>query len=153
VLGAGGAARAATFALKRREARVTLLARDPAKAGEAARELGCEHGPLASAAEWRFDAFINATPLGGGTLAGESPVPPSVFRPGVVAFDMVYEPEETRFLREAREEGAMTIGGLEMLLAQAVGQFEAWTGRDAPIDVMRQALYGDRSSSAKAGAA
>jgi shikimate dehydrogenase len=70
-----------------------------------------------------------------------------------VAFDMVYEPEETRFLREAREEGAMTIGGLEMLLAQAVGQFEAWTGRDAPIDVMRQALYGDRSSSAKAGAA
>ena len=73
--------------------------------------------------------------------------------PGVVAFDMVYEPEETRFLREAREEGAMTIGGLEMLLAQAVGQFEAWTGKDAPIDVMRQALFGDAPSAAKAGAA
>ena len=153
VLGAGGAARAAAHALKKREVRVTLLARDPTKAAEAARELGCEHGSLGSAAEWRFDAFLNATPLGGGAHAGESPVPASAFRAGVVAFDMVYEPEETRFLREAREEGAVTIGGLEMLLAQAVGQFEAWTGKDAPVDVMRRALFGDVPSAAKAGAA
>jgi 3-dehydroquinate dehydratase/shikimate dehydrogenase len=150
VLGAGGAARAAAFALKKREARVTLLARDAAKAEAAGRELGCEHAPLRSAAEWRFDAVINATPVGGGALAAESPVPASAFRPGMVAFDMIYEPEETRFLREAREEGASTISGLEMLLAQAVGQFEAWTGREAPVAEMRRALFGEP---AQAGAA
>jgi shikimate dehydrogenase len=57
-----------------------------------------------------------------------------------VAFDMVYDPLETRFLREARAAGAVTVDGLQMLLHQAVGQFEAWTGMKAPLDVMRQAL-------------
>jgi shikimate 5-dehydrogenase len=58
-----------------------------------------------------------------------------------VVFDMVYDPQETLLLREAREAGARVVSGLEMLLAQAVGQFEAWTGMRAPEDVMRQALF------------
>jgi 3-dehydroquinate dehydratase/shikimate dehydrogenase len=142
VLGAGGAARAAAFALRRRGAVVTLLARDPEKAAEAGRAIGCDYGALDSVAQRSFDAMVNATPLGGGTLAPFSPVPAGVFRPGLVAFDMVYEPRETRFLREAKEAGATTVNGLEMLLAQAVGQFEAWTGMKAPQDVMRQAAFG-----------
>jgi shikimate dehydrogenase len=142
VLGAGGAARAAAFALRRSGAVVALLARDPDRAAEAGRAIGCEYGALGSAAERPFDAVVNATPLGGGSLASFSPFPASAFRPGVVAFDMVYEPRETRFLREAREAGATTVNGLEMLLAQAVGQFEAWTGMKAPGDVMRRALFG-----------
>ena len=140
VLGAGGAARAAAYALRKRGAAVTLLARDPEKAAEAARALGCDYGPLASAGERAFDAVINATPLGGGAHAAESPWPAAAHRAGSVAFDMVYDPIETRLLREARSAGAVAVSGLEMLLAQAVGQFEAWTGMSAPQDVMRKAL-------------
>ena len=140
VLGAGGAARAAAYALRKRGAAVTLLARDPDKAAEAARAIGCDYGPLASAGERAFDAVINATPLGGGAHAAESPWPAAAHRAGSVAFDMVYDPVETRLLREARSAGAVAVSGLEMLLAQAVGQFEAWTGMSAPQDVMRQAL-------------
>jgi len=141
VLGAGGAARAAAFALRRRGAAVTLLARDPDKAAEAARALGCDYGPLASAGDRAFDAVINATPLGGGAHSAESPWPAAAHRAGSVAFDMVYDPVETRLLREARAAGAVAVSGLEMLLAQAVGQFEAWTGMRAPQEVMRQALF------------
>jgi shikimate dehydrogenase len=61
------------------------------------------------------------------------------FRPGLVVFDMVYEPCDTPLLRAARAAGCRTIDGLEMLVAQAVGQFEAWTGRTAPTGAMTQA--------------
>jgi 3-dehydroquinate dehydratase/shikimate dehydrogenase len=141
VLGAGGAARSAAFALRKEGAAVTILARDGEKAAEAARAIGCDYGPLASAVERRFDAAVNATPLGGGALLTETPLPASAWRAGAVAFDMVYDPRETRFLREARASGAVAISGLEMLLHQAVGQFEAWTGMKAPFEVMRQALF------------
>ena len=130
VLGAGGAARAAAFALRKEGAAVTILARDAEKAAEAARAIGCDYGPLASAPERRFDAAVNATPLGGGALAAETPLPAAAWHAGAVAFDMVYDPLETRFLREARAAGAATVSGLEMLLHQAVGQFEAWTGHE-----------------------
>jgi 3-dehydroquinate dehydratase/shikimate dehydrogenase len=141
VLGAGGASRAAAYALRKEGASVTLLARDPEKAADAARALGCDYGSLDSAGERRFDAVINATPVGGGPLAGLSPVSASVWHAGCVAFDMLYEPVETRFLREAKAAGASTVSGLEMLLAQAVGQFEAWTGMQAPVEVMRKAIF------------
>jgi shikimate dehydrogenase len=52
---------------------------------------------------------------------------------------MVYDPLETRLLREARAAGCTTIDGLEMLLAQAVPQFETWTGLEAPLDAMKAA--------------
>ena len=140
VLGAGGAARAAAYALRKKGAAVTLLARDPEKAAEAARAIGCDYGALSSAGERPFDAVINATPLGGGAHYALSPWPARAQRKDSVVFDMVYDPQETLLLREARVAGARVVSGLEMLLAQAVGQFEAWTGMRAPEDVMRQAL-------------
>jgi shikimate dehydrogenase len=145
VLGAGGAARAAAYALRKKGAAVTVLARDPEKAAEAARAIGCDYGPLSSAGSRPFDAVINATPLGGGAYANECPWPKAALGPGSIAFDMVYDPVETRLLCEAREAGARVVTGLEMLLAQAVGQFEAWTGMRAPESVMRQALFGEEA--------
>jgi shikimate 5-dehydrogenase len=62
-----------------------------------------------------------------------------MIRPGAVVFDMVYEPRETRLMREARTLGCTVIGGLEMLVAQAVPQFETWTGLEAPVEAMQQA--------------
>ena len=55
------------------------------------------------------------------------------------AYDLVYNPLETRFLQDARSMGCLTISGIEMLVAQAVVQFELWTGKKAPADLMREA--------------
>ena len=139
ILGAGGAARAAALALVHEGARVTVLARKAEQAAAVAKDTGCAHGGLASLGEQTWDVLINATPVGSASMPGESPVAPGLLRPGTVVFDMVYEPLETPLLRDAERAGCETIDGLQMLLAQAAGQFEAWTGREAPDDAMKSA--------------
>src|SRR5688572_11086927 len=138
VLGAGGAARSAALSLAKKGAAVTLLARDAQQAAAAARDVGCRHGAMADAARFPWDVLINATPIGSGALAEETPLPSALHRPGTVVLDMVYDPLETRLLREAQAAGCTIVDGLEMLLAQAIAQFETWTGVEAPVDVMRQ---------------
>jgi 3-dehydroquinate dehydratase/shikimate dehydrogenase len=142
ILGAGGAARAAAFALVRAGARVTVLARRAEQAREVAAAAGCEAAALEDLARQTYDVLVNATPVGSGAIPGESPVPEGALRAGSVVLDMVYEPRETPLLAAARARGCATIGGVEMLVAQAVGQFEAWTGREAPVAAMTQAALG-----------
>jgi 3-dehydroquinate dehydratase/shikimate dehydrogenase len=148
ILGAGGAARAAALALQRRGARVLVLARDPAKAALVATTLGCAHGDLSTLKDREWDILINATPLGSSAAPEATPVPASLHRAGSVVLDMVYDPVETRLLREAKAAGCVIIDGLEMLLAQAALQFEAWTGLEAPYEAMKSAAFPaqDRSS-------
>jgi shikimate dehydrogenase len=69
-------------------------------------------------------------------------VPASALHSGSVVFDMVYEPRETPLLAGARARGCATIDGVEMLVAQAVGQFEAWSGVAAPVEAMTEAALG-----------
>ncbi|MFQ5932904.1 MAG: shikimate dehydrogenase family protein, partial [Nitrospiraceae bacterium] len=64
----------------------------------------------------------------------------ALLRPHLTVMDIVYNPLETRLLREARQVGCRTIRGIEMFLNQAVAQFELWTGQPAPADVMRGVL-------------
>jgi len=139
ILGAGGAARAAALALIRKGAHVTLLARDADKAEEVAAVLGCGAGALHEASMYPWDILINATPVGSGPTIQQTPLPAELHRVGAVVLDMIYDPLETRFLREARAAGGKTIDGLQMLLAQAVAQFETWTGQEAPVDTMKSA--------------
>jgi 3-dehydroquinate dehydratase / shikimate dehydrogenase len=139
IVGAGGAARAAAFALRRKGARVTLAARNPDQAAEAAAAAGCAHVALADLPSQAWDVLINATPVGSAAAPTETPVPRNLHRRGTVVLDMVYDPLETRLLSEARAAGCITIDGLEMLLAQAVAQFETWTGLEAPIEAMTAA--------------
>jgi shikimate dehydrogenase len=139
VLGAGGAARAAAFALARAGARVSVLARRVDQALDVGAAVRCQAGALDSLSRIEWDVLVNATPVGSGALPGEWPVPPSAIRPGTVVFDMVYEPRETPLLLAARAAGCATIDGVEMLVAQAVGQFEAWTGERAPVEAMTEA--------------
>jgi 3-dehydroquinate dehydratase / shikimate dehydrogenase len=142
ILGAGGAARAAALSLGRKGASVTVLARDPSQAAEVAAALGCGAGALADADQFPWDVLINATPLGSRASADQTPLPAEKHRPGTVVLDMVYDPLETRLLREAQAAGCRIIDGLEMLLAQAVAQFETWTGLEAPVETMKSAaLY------------
>jgi 3-dehydroquinate dehydratase / shikimate dehydrogenase len=138
ILGAGGAARSAALSLAKKGAQVTLLARDPGQAATSARAVGCRHGSIAEVARHPWDVVINATPVGSGALVDETPLPAALHRRGTVALDMVYDPLETRFLAEARAAGCTIVDGMEMLVAQAVAQFETWTGVEAPVDVMRQ---------------
>jgi shikimate 5-dehydrogenase len=74
-----------------------------------------------------------------GYSEGDSPVPKEWLRGRRIAYDLVYNPRVTRFLCDAKEQGCITIGGLEMLVAQAALQFELWTGQKPPLDAMREA--------------
>lgn len=137
VLGAGGAARAITHVLGRAGARVTVAARRPEAAGDAA-----TLAPDAAAigmdglAVDGFDVIVNATPLG---MHGESPpFDPAQLHAGQFVFDTVY-PADTPLLLEARARGLRAAGGLGMLVHQGALSFSLWTGASPPLDVMRAA--------------
>jgi 3-dehydroquinate dehydratase/shikimate dehydrogenase len=140
VIGAGGAAKAAIWSLREKGADVTLFARDRQKGKSlAARfDVRCE---LLEAANFKgFDVVVNATPLGSfGSRIDETPATAEQLRGVQLAYDLVYNPSETRFMREAKLSGCRTLGGLEMLLAQAKVQFKLWTGREAPAEAMHSA--------------
>lgn len=124
VLGRGGAARTAAAALAGAGASVQLLGRDA-------------WGEIPALLE-SADLLVNATPIG--TASDETPVPRDLLRPELAVFDLVYRPSPTRLVREAMAVGAPASGGAGMLLGQAGLSFTLWTGREAPLGVMRQAL-------------
>ncbi|MCP9447471.1 MAG: shikimate dehydrogenase [Nitrospira sp.] len=84
--------------------------------------------------------LIHCTPVGMFPKADASCVPASLLHAGLAVMDIVYNPRVTRLLTDARRAGCRTIPGLEMFLHQAVAQFELWTNRPAPVDVMRAVL-------------
>jgi 3-dehydroquinate dehydratase/shikimate dehydrogenase len=140
VLGAGGAASAALSALRRAGAKPTLFARNDKKANLLAARFGITWMKLGEASFAGFDVVINATPLGSaGQFENKSPATTQQLRGARLAYDLVYNPTETKFLREAREAGCETLGGLEMLVSQATEQFRLWTGGSVPETVMYEA--------------
>ncbi|MFN2512172.1 MAG: shikimate dehydrogenase [Pyrinomonadaceae bacterium] len=140
VIGAGGAASAAVWGLRQKGAEVTVCARDVSKARTLAERFGARSKPLGSAVFEGFDLVINATPLGtSGPQETETPATATQLGGARLAYDLVYNPAETRFLREAGEAGCELIGGLEMLVTQAGEQFRLWSGAEPPEDVMREA--------------
>lgn len=137
VVGAGGAARAVARALVDRGAEVTIRARRPEAARAAAERVGATHGPLpVPSGSW--DVLVNATPVGTWPDVGASPLAAGEFG-GHLVYDLVYNPRETRLVRDARASGCRTVSGLDMLVAQGAAQFEWWTGQAAPRHAMRQA--------------
>lgn len=140
VIGAGGVARSLLWSLRNAGAHVTVFARDVESGKLTARQFGAECTTLGGAAFGEFEIVVNATPLGTRGLSEDaSPVIATQLRGVRIVYDLVYNPIETRFMREARVAGCECIGGLEMLVAQAAEQFKLWTGKDAPLDVMRDA--------------
>jgi shikimate 5-dehydrogenase len=126
--------------LRRERAQVTVFARDERRGRETADEFGAGLATLEGARFDGFDLVVNTTPVGTrGALEGETAARAGQLRGARVAFDLVYNPPLTRFLREAREAGCKTVGGLGMLAAQAAAQFQLWTGRAAPVETMRRA--------------
>ncbi|MCP4451445.1 MAG: shikimate dehydrogenase, partial [Planctomycetes bacterium] len=84
--------------------------------------------------------LVNATPVGMSATRDQSLISAQQLKGGMVVLDMVYRPLETRLLKDAATAGSICVSGLEMLLHQGVAQFEIWTGEEAPVEVMRQAL-------------
>lgn len=146
ILGAGGAAAAAAYALAEADAgEIILLNRTLARSVELADRLNKKFPHLALAInDWaalaQSQLIINATSVGMTPRAEESPAPKNfVFPKHAIVFDLVYNPPATKFLRDAKQNGARVIGGLEMLIYQGARSFELWTGQRAPIRVMRAA--------------
>jgi 3-dehydroquinate dehydratase/shikimate dehydrogenase len=137
VLGAGGAARTAVWALLAEGARVEVAARRIDRAAALAEEFGV------AAVNWPprpgWDLLVNTTPVGTWPAVEESPIDRADVQ-GDCVYDLIYNPEETALLTWAKEGGARTIGGLEMLVAQAARQFTWWTGREAPLTTIEAAV-------------
>jgi shikimate dehydrogenase len=141
VLGAGGAARAVVHALAGAGAAEVVVVNRTPERGAATAALAGPVGRSGTAADvGRVDLVVNATPLGlAGRGAPELPVDPRQLRPGQLLVDLVPNPAVTPLMRAAAERGSRVAGGLGMLVHQGALAFELWTGRTAPVDVMRAA--------------
>ena len=139
ILGGGGAARSVSVALASAGVKVTIAARRMDQARAVAALTG------AAVAEWppdpsSWDLLVNATPVGTAPHADRSPLPGDyLFHGGGIVYDLVYNPPVTTLLVAAERAGCRTIGGLDMLVAQAQAQFEWWTGGRPADRVMRDA--------------
>ena len=151
MLGSGGAARAIAFALGTAHVgRLTILGIDEGERDglirdlQAKTELTITGGALDEKTLRQVvphaQVLLHCTPVGMSPRSEQSCVPPTVFSPGLTVMDIVYNPLETKLLKEAKAAGCRVIRGLEMFLNQAVAQFELWTGQTAPADVMRSVL-------------
>lgn len=140
LLGAGGSARAIGFGLLEAGATVLLASRTAEKGRALAEILGCTWFPLAELSQLSADALINATSVGMVPGIENTLVSADKLDNFPVVMDIVYAPLATRLLREAEAAGCQVVDGLAMLLYQGVAQFELWTGRPAPVEVMRQSL-------------
>jgi 3-dehydroquinate dehydratase / shikimate dehydrogenase len=140
VIGAGGAARAIIYGLVERGAAVSVFVRDLHKARALADEFDVECVAIESLANTQADILLNTTPIGMHNHSeAQSVVPQSSLKNFPIVYDLVYNPLETRLLKEAREAGCATISGLDMLIAQARLQFELWTGQKPAAELMREA--------------
>jgi len=140
VIGTGGAARMAVWSLRQAGAEVTVFGRNATSAAALAKRFGASWKILDGAVFADFKVVINATPLGtAGALEEETPAFGHQLAGASFVYDLVYNPTSTRFLHEASIIGCETVGGLEMLVAQAEEQFRLWTGVNAPEHVMREA--------------
>ncbi len=146
VFGAGGAAAAVAFALANEGAQqLVIVNRTAARAADLADHLHRNFPSLELAVNrWeplsRANILVNATAIGMAPQADASPLPPGQTVPrGVFVFDLVYNPPETKLIREAAHIGERGIGGLDMLIYQAALSFQMWTEQEAPLQVLRAA--------------
>ncbi len=152
MLGSGGAARAIAFALgtKAEIGRLTLLGIDDrermalagdlrSKTGVAVQESSLDESTLQKVLP-DTHVLIHCTPIGMSPKVQETSVPATLLHGGLTVMDIVYNPRDTRLLKDAKAAGCRTIPGLEMFLHQAAEQFELWTNQTAPVDVMRAVL-------------
>ena len=149
LLGAGGAARAIAYTMAKEADELAVLNRTvkPAQALAKLLEKAANKKIVAGSLSPKeiqqnlqdSDILINATSVGMKPKAEESLVPLKMIRPNLAVMDIVYNPIETKLAKEAKAAGAKVVSGVEMLIYQGAASFEIWTGKSAPVEVMRQA--------------
>jgi 3-dehydroquinate dehydratase/shikimate dehydrogenase len=137
IVGNGGAARGAAYALSDAGAKISLVGRNIDRVRSLAKICGAEAVPREQLASLHFDAVVHATPLGMFPHVDECFFNGKI--PADVVFDMVYNPMETALIKRAKEQGLTVVPGIDMFIEQAVRQFEIWTGDSAPRAVMLKA--------------
>ena len=140
IVGAGGAARAVGFGIRKLGGQIAVTNRSTPAGEELAADLGGTFLPMGELAAATFDILINTTPVGMHPQTDACPVPLDILRPELVVMDIIYNPLETRLLAAASRAGCKTVDGLTMFVNQGARQFEWWTGEQAPVEIMRQAV-------------
>jgi 3-dehydroquinate dehydratase/shikimate dehydrogenase len=141
IIGSGGTAKAIGYGVTAKGARLTVTYNRNKESGvKLAEELGCQLASIRDIGDHDFDVLINCSPVGMSPQADKTPFSHRDLKPGMVVFDSVYNPPETRLIKEARSVGCTVISGVELFINQAVGQFEMWTGEKAPVQAMRDVL-------------
>jgi 3-dehydroquinate dehydratase / shikimate dehydrogenase len=136
LVGNGGAARGAAYALVESGAKVSIVGRNPDRVRSLAKACGAEPLLREQLSSRKFDALVHATPLGMYPHAEGCFFPDKI--PAEIVFDMVYNPLETVLLRRAADQRLTVVSGLQMFLEQAARQYETWTGATAPRSVMEK---------------
>ncbi len=136
ILGAGGAARAAVYALLQAGGTPVVVNRTLQKAEALAGRFGCRRVPVAEIGELRADCLINTTPVGMFPEVDRTPLPRQVAACFPYVMDMIYNPIRTRLLREAEAAGCAVRSGVGMFVRQGAEQFRLWTGMEPPIERM-----------------
>lgn len=140
IIGAGGAARAIGFGLATVAGGLTILNRTRKSGERLAADLQAEFLPLDECQPNRYDILINASPVGMHPHTAAMPIAKQALSKKMVVMDIVYNPLNTRLLEEAAAKGCRTISGLDMFVFQGALQFELWTGKQAPVAIMREAV-------------
>ena len=140
IIGAGGAARAIAFGLKEKGCDITIYNRTIERAKKLSNDVKCRSERFEEIDNLDSDLLINTTPIGMFPEVNRTPVPENVLKEGMIVFDAVYNPIETKLLRDARERGCHTVNGLTMFINQAAEQFRLWTNIDPPVELMNDVV-------------
>ena len=140
VLGAGGAARAAVYGILRKGGIPIIFNRSRDRAESLARWFACEARPLADLGEADADVLVNATPAGMSPWVDETPVDQRHLARFRWVVETIYNPLETRLLREAKAAGCEVITGLSMFVRQGAEQIRIWTGIEPPVELMTRVV-------------
>ena len=145
LIGAGGAARAIAFSLQEQNAETTIFNRTFERAKSLARAVGCNYENLQNLNHFKGDIIVNSTSVGMFPDVQKNPVEKKILKNYDYAFDAVYNPVETLFLKQAKQAGLKTISGLEMFLEQGLQQQKLWVGKSAPKELMREIVLKELS--------
>lgn len=140
IIGAGGAGRALAFGLIGKGADVTIINRNYERGLDLSKAAGCNCVRFDELEKMDIDILINTTSVGMFPDVDKLPVPDTILKKGMTVFDVVYNPVETRLLREAKKRGCVILNGVEMFVKQAVLQFELFTGQEVPIELMKSII-------------
>ncbi|MCW4009895.1 MAG: shikimate dehydrogenase [Candidatus Bathyarchaeota archaeon] len=161
VLGGGGAAKAVAYTLAQEVAELTLLNRTPQKLADLAKAITQKFQTKVTVGSTSpneiqrslqdADVLVNATSVGMHPHTAQSLVKPEWLKPTLTVMDIVYNPEETKLAQDAKAAGARVVSGVEMLIYQGAASFEIWTGKPAPVEVMRNAAQNQLKHRASGG--